>query len=342
MTLETKLKIQNIILIMGITLIFGVLYNFFFYPHTITEFLEASIISLLIGLIIGILEEFTLKIFFQEKSIFQVTVIRTILYSLLISIILCLVLSIEDSFIRQISYPEAVKQYLSGAYFQRDFLFSLSFIIVILFIVQIIQLIGKANFFRLMLGLYHKPREVSRIFMFLDIKDSTAIAERLTHKAYSNLIKDFFFDISDAIIMFNGQIYQYAGDEIIVTWPIRKKNSNCIRTFFKIQEIINEKSATYREKFGFVPEFKAGIHSGQVMVTTVGKHKKEIAYHGDVLNTTARIEGKCNELEQSLLISESILPYISHGKDFIVEEKGQVVLKGKLHMLNLYGVQIAV
>ena len=193
-----------------------------------------------------------------------------------------------------------------------------------------------------MLGLYHKPHEVSRIFMFLDLKGSTAIAERLTHKAYSTLIKDFFFDISDAIVMFKGQVYQYAGDEIIVTWRIRKKNSNCIRTFFKIQEIIKNKRETYIDKFGFVPEFKAGIHSGHVMVTTVGKHKKEIAYHGDVLNTTARIEGKCNELEQSLLISESILPYINQEKDFIVEEKGQVVLKGKLQKLNLYGVKVAV
>ena len=326
---------------MGITLIFGVLYNFFFYPHTVTEFLEASSISLLMGLIIGILEEFTLKNSYQKKSIFQVTIIRTILYSLLISIILCLVLSIEGSFTKQISYPEAVFQYLSSSLFQRDFLFSLSFIIIILFIVQIIQLIGKTNFFRLMLGLYHKPREVSRIFMFLDLKDSTAIAERLTHKAYSSLIKDFFFDISDAIIMFKGEVYQYAGDEIIVTWKIRKKDSNCIRTFFKIQEIINKKRATYQKKFGFVPEFKAGIHSGQVMITTVGKHKKEIAYHGDVLNTTARIEGKCNQLQQQLLISKDMLPFIKNDEKFILKEKGEIELKGKSEKLLLYGVQLA-
>jgi adenylate cyclase len=337
MTLETKLKLQNIFLIIGISLVFGVFYNYFFYPHTITEFLEASVIGLLMGLIIGILEEFTLKVFYQKKSIFQVTVIRAVLYSLLISVILCLVLSIEDSFIKQISYSSAVFQYLGSSLFQRDFLFSLNFIVIILFIVQIIQLIGKANFFRLMFGLYHKPREVSRIFMFLDIKDSTAIAERLTHSEYSTLIKDFFYDISDAIVMFNGQIYQYAGDEIIVTWPIRKKNINCIKAFFKIQEIINKKSTKYLEKFGFVPEFKAGIHSGQVMMTTVGKHKIEIAYHGDVMNTTARIEGKCNELQQQLLISKSMLPFIK-DEGFILEEKGEIELKGKLAKLSLYGV----
>ena len=74
--------------------------------------------------------------------------------------------------------------------------------------------------------------------MFLGIKDSTAIAEKLNNKLYSALIKDFFYDISEAIIMFNGEIYQYAGDEIIVTWPLKGDNLNCIRTFFKMKEII--------------------------------------------------------------------------------------------------------
>lgn len=342
MTLEIKLKIQNILLIMGITLIFGLLYNFFFYPHTLVEFLEAGSISIFMGLIIGVLEEFTFKRIFLKMNFLLMTLIRTLLYAVLISSILCLVLSIEDTFIKNISYAEAVVQYIGSSFFQRDFFFSFWFIITTLFIVQVVQLVGKNNFFGLILGLYHKPREVSRIFMFLDLKDSTSIAEKLTNKSYSELIKDFFFDISDAIIMFGGEIYQYAGDEVIVTWSIRKKNKNCIKTFFKIQEIIDGKREMYYSKFGMIPEFKAGIHSGQVMVTTVGKQKKEIAYHGDVLNTTARIEGKCNELKQNLLISESIVSQINFENDFIVEEKGQVELKGKLLKLNLYGVQLSV
>lgn len=335
---ENKLKAQNILLIIGIGLIFGLLYNFLFYPHSLTEFMEAGSISVLIGLTVGILEEYVLKRAYQKISVLYVSIIRSLLYSLLTSIVLCLVLSIEISFLEQISYQKAVVQYLNGPLFQRDFLFTFFFIVLMLFFFQVILLIGRANFFRLILGLYHQPREVYRIFMFVDLKSSTSIAEKLTNKVYSAFIKDYFFDISDAIMMFSGEIYQYVGDEIIVVWPIGKPNSDCIHSFFKMVEIIDRKRSSYQAKYGIVPEFKAGIHGGQVVVTSVGKQKKEIVYHGDVLNTTSRIEGKCNELNQKLLISEEMFNYLDL-EDFNLEEKGEIELKGKANKLSLYGVK---
>ncbi len=341
MSPENKIRIQNIILIILIALIFGMLYNLFFYPHTLTEFLEAGSISIFIGLFLGVLEEFVFKKIFLRISFYKVLIIRTLLYSLLICVILSLVLSIEISSIDRITYSEALVQYVRSPLFQRDYIFSISFVFLILFIIQIIQLIGRANFVRLIFGIYHKPREVQRIYMFLDLKDSTSIAERLSHRTYSNFLKDFFFDISDAIIMYYGEVYQYVGDEIVITWPIRSTNSDCIRCFFKMCEIIEDKKVIYESKYDVHPQFKAGIHVGQVIVTEVGKLKKEIVYHGDVLNTTSRIEGTCNELNQRLLISEDMLQYIHPENDFIIEGKGQIVLRGKSKKLRLYGVQLA-
>lgn len=339
MTPERKLKVQNILIIIGIGLIFGLLYNFLFYPHSPTEFLEAGSISILIGLFVGILEEFVFIKVFQNKSFLTVSIIRALIYTVLTSIVLCFVLSIEISFIEKISYPEAVIQYLIGPLFQRDFLFTFIFIILMLFIFQILLLVGRANFFRLILGLYHQPREISRIFMFVDLKGSTSIAEKLSNIAFSSFIKDYFYDISDAILMFGGEIYQYVGDEITVVWPIKSKESNCIQCFLKMEEIIERKRNSYQSKYGVVPEFKAGIHGGKVIVTSVGKQKKEIVYHGDVLNTTSRIEGKCNELRQKLLISEELLNFIDLDNDFSVEEKCKIELRGKSDKLCLYGVK---
>ncbi len=341
MTPEIKLKVQNILLIIGIGLIFGLLYNYLFYPHSLTEYLEAASISVLIALMVGILEEFVFKRTFLSIPFLVVLVIRTILYSLLTCIVLSLVLSIEISFVGQISYPKAIIQYFNSSLFERDFVFSFFFIILMLFISQIILLIGRSNFFRLILGLYHQPREVSRIFMFVDLKGSTTIAEKLTNKTYSSFIKDYFYDVSDAIMMYKGEIYQYVGDEIIVVWPIRGTSLNCVRCFFKMVEIIERKRKSYELKYGIAPEFKAGIHAGQVIVTSLGKQKREIVYHGDVLNTASRIQGKCNELKQNLLISEDMLSYINFGDEFIIEEKGGIELKGKSHKLCLYGVKLA-
>ncbi|MEX0288092.1 MAG: adenylate/guanylate cyclase domain-containing protein [Flavobacteriaceae bacterium] len=334
---ERKLSLQNIVIIMGISMLFGLSYNYLFYPHTFVEFLEAGSIGLLMGLLIGILEEFVFKKAFHRISSLAVTLIRVFLYSLIISLILAAVLSIEIALENGINYGDAMVQYLHGPEFRRDFLFSLSFIAVALFLLEIIQLIGKKNFFRLFFGLYRQPREVSRVFMFLDLKNSTSIAERLGNKMYSALIRDFFYDISDAIILFKGEIYQYAGDEIIVVWP-GKNNLNCIRCFFKMKELVHKREEYYETKYGFVPSFKAGMHMGEVIVTTVGKLKKEIVYHGDVLNTTARIEGKCNELEQELLVSEDMLSILQNENDYLVTGVGNISLKGKSQELPLYGV----
>jgi adenylate cyclase len=341
MSPEIKLKIQNILLIIGVGLIFGLVYNYLFYPHNFTEFLEAGTISILIGMMVGILEEFIFKKAFQLISFLSVLIIRSLLYALLTSVILCLVLSIEISFTENISYLQAVGEYLRSPLFQRDFLFTSLFIILIIFISQVTLLIGRANFFRLVLGFYHQPREVSRIFMFVDLKGSTSIAEMLSNTEFSSFIKDYFYDVSDAILMYKGEIYQYVGDEIIVVWPIRSSNLNCIRSFFKMTEIIDRKRKQYLEKYGVVPEFKAGIHCGPVIINSVGKQKKDLVYHGDVMNTTARIEKKCNELEEKLLVSGDVLQYLKTGKEFVVAEKGEIELRGTANRLSLYGVKLA-
>jgi adenylate cyclase len=241
--------------------------------------------------------------------------------------------------VEKITYQAAVIEYLKSPLFQRDFLFTFVFIILLIFISQITLLIGRANFFKIILGLYHRPHEVSRIFMFVDLTGSTTIAERLSNLAYSGFVKDYFYDVSDAILMYKGEIYQYAGDEVIVSWPIRRANLGCIRSFFKMQEIIEKKSSKYLSKYGVVPEFKAAIHVGKAIVTSVGKQKREIVYHGDVLNTASRIEKKCNELNQHLLISEDMLNCLFPHKDFIIEEKGAIELKGKAKKLRLYGIK---
>jgi len=62
---------------------------------------------------------------------------------------------------------------------------------------------------------------------------------------------------------------------------------------FAYDKLLINKSEYYRNKYGMVPKFKAGANSGYVTVAEVGELKKELAYHGEVLNTAARIQGKC-------------------------------------------------
>ena len=94
----------------------------------------------------------------------------------------------------------------------------------------------------------------------------------------------------------------------------------------------------YHQKYGIVPFFKAGIHAGKVMVTEIGKHKREIAYHGDVLNTTARIQGQCNALGAELLVSESLKNYVKPEKYELINASA-TLLRGKQEKIVIYSVK---
>jgi len=334
---ENKIKIRNISILIFLGILLGTLYNYLYYPPKLIGYIEAISCSILICISIGIVQEFLLKKLFEKISFFKLLLLRTILYSFIIITILSLVLSVKISFDEQISYVDAVFFYFQSPLFKRDFIFAITFIFLVIFVAQIIQLIGMKNLGRLIAGRYHLPREVRKIFMFIDLNNSTSLAEKLENNLYSSFIKEYFNDISNAINMYGGEIYQYVGDEVSVVWSVRRKNDDCLNCFFKIQQIIDEKRDHYLRMYGNIPQFKAGVHIGTAVITEVGKLKKALVYHGDVVNTASRIIGKCHELNQEFLISEDILASVDHTNIDIVMQ-GELPLKGKAKKIGLYGI----
>jgi class 3 adenylate cyclase len=190
-------------------------------------------------------------------------------------------------------------------------------------------------------SLYQTPfSEVERIFMFLDIKSSTSIAEQLGHLRYFELLNDFFKDITDPISRNKGHIYQYVGDEVVVSWDLENglNEANCLNCFFDIVETMNELAQLYQEKYSLIPNFKAGMHFGKVTTGTVGTLKKEIIYTGDVLNTASRIEGLCNRHGVNLLLSKELIDRLPISNNFIPRRIGEINLRGKSTDIMLYTV----
>ncbi len=198
---------------------------------------------------------------------------------------------------------------------------------------------GRNVLFNQLIGKYKRPREERRVFMFLDLQGSTTIAEQLGHFKYSQLIQDCFYDLNSVLINYSAEVYQYVGDEAVLSWTFDKGvlNNNCVELFFKFQERLQKKEKPYIKKFGLLPKFKAGLHGGNLIVTEVGTIKKEIAYHGDVINTAARIQGECNTYNESLLISEELLQKLNLNK-YKVQSLGNIPLKGKEEEVNLFSI----
>jgi adenylate cyclase len=211
-----------------------------------------------------------------------------------------------------------------------------------LFILHVSDKFGQGVLLNFILGKYHHPKEENRIFMFMDLKSSTTCAEKLGHIKYSELIQDCFFDLTDVVVKNDANIYQYVGDEIVLSWDFDKglKNNNCIDIYYDYMNVIKGKSKHYIGKYGLIPEFKAGLSIGYATVAEVGELKKELAYHGDVLNTASRIQGVCNKYNKPLLISEDLESELELNAEYKKELVGTVELRGKLKPIKIFSIEI--
>jgi adenylate cyclase len=211
---------------------------------------------------------------------------------------------------------------------------------IIVFFLQIGRIMGNGVLLKFLSGKYRIPVEEERIFMFLDLKSSTTIAERIGHKKFYGMLNSFFGLITEPVLLTRAEIYQYVGDEIVFTWKIEHgfREANCIRIFYLIKSALEKNQEKFVTEYGIVPVFKAAVHYGTVIVGLIGDLKREFVFNGDVLNTTARMQELCNQYKQELIVSRKLMIKLHFPENLEQEYLGNIKLKGKADEIHLYGI----
>ena len=316
--------------------------------YSFHDLLFANLIAVSLGgLIAGCILIFILIGRFRDYSFMMSVFLNTLILLLIVLVLISIGMGIFNSYQLQIpffsqqNFDRAISSFKS--YF---FLSKLVLWLIIIFITNLLldvnEKYGAGVLRQLIMGKYHHPREEERIFMFLDMKGSTGIAERIGHIKFFELLHDFFQDITDPILFTSGSIYQYIGDEVIIVWkmPTGIRKGNCIRCFYNIKNTIARNRQTYLEKYGVIPDFKAGIHCGKVTIGEMGVLKRDIVFSGDVLNTTARMQSMCNEFDVKILISKKLLDKVGVPPNKMETRKiGNISLKGKKKKVVLYTIE---
>ena len=203
------------------------------------------------------------------------------------------------------------------------------------------RLIGPGVFRNFLLGRYHTPREEERAVLFIDLADSTAIAERIGATRFLALMNEFVHDIGVALQGSGGVIYQYVGDEAIITWRLDRARdiSGAVDVVLRLRVRVAARADDYRSRFGVVPSFRAALHAGPVVVGEMGDSKLEIVLLGDTVNTTSRIEQSCRELDRDFLASAEALALTVLPPGTVCEEMPPVALKGKSRPVRLFAIR---
>lgn len=295
-----------------------------------------------LGLGFGILELFIITKYqhqFQKLPFSLHLVLKTILYAIIILIV-------AGSISLLLGLIEGVQmEFFFGALLSPGFysliIYTLIIYTLLVFYMQINRMLGEGVLLKFLWGSYYKPVEEERIFMFLDMKSSTTVAERLGHQKYYALLDDFFHEITIPVLKNKAEIYQYVGDEVVLTWKTKTgiKNVNCIEIFFQIKERIDKNQDRYFDKYGMAPNFKAGVHFGNIITAKIGDLKRVIVYNGDVLNTTSRIQELCNQYNCELLVSGSLLERLELGEFYHSTFIDSVRLRGKENEIDLFCIE---
>jgi adenylate cyclase len=208
------------------------------------------------------------------------------------------------------------------------------------FLTEVRRKVGPGSLWALLTGRYHRPREEERVFLFLDLKGSTRIAEALGNVRYSEFLRRVYHDLTEIVLAHEAEIYQYVGDEVVLTWRVGKAPAEIrsLRAFFAFREKLEGKRARYMGSFGVFPEFRGGVEAGMVTATEVGDIKRDIAFHGDPLNTAARLLELCREYGRSVLVSGRVREAIRADPSLATDLHGEVTLRGKREPVVVYGV----
>lgn len=202
--------------------------------------------------------------------------------------------------------------------------------LLINFVAQVNRLLGRGVLVGLVLGRYHRPRQEVRIFLFVDLRSSTQIAEQLGNLRYHAFLKRFVDDVSTSATRHGGDVHRFVGDEVVLTWTESKglENAACVQAVFAMADAIHHSSGDYLADFGAVPSFWAGLHMGPVVTGEIGTVKHEIVYLGDTPNTAARIEQACRDFERTFLASADVVEAVTIPGGIAVESLGPIELRG--------------
>jgi adenylate cyclase len=219
-------------------------------------------------------------------------------------------------------------------------IYSVAFLVLANLVQGIANIIGPRAFLNFISGRYHSPVEENRFVLFVDIAGSTGLAERLGGVGIHRFLDRTFRLLTLSVVDYRGEVLDYVGDEIIVTWRENSGAIDCrpLRCFMAMREALALAASQFEREFGSVPRIRGSLHFGPVIVGEIGDVKRAIVFNGDVMNTAARLEELSRNVDGGFLASRAAMGRFKSAPPFAVCDLGRLPIRGRADGIDVIGI----
>jgi adenylate cyclase len=224
-----------------------------------------------------------------------------------------------------------------------DIIYAVLFLVVANLVLGIANIIGPRAFLNFIIGRYHTPIEENRFVLFVDIAGSTGLAERLGGVGIHRFLDRTFRLLTVAVVDYRGEVLDYVGDEVIVTWREASGAVDCrpLQCFVAMRDELARASGQFESEFGAAPRIRGSLHFGSVIVGEIGDIKRAIVFNGDVMNTAARLEELSRNVDGGFLASRAAMQRFSSVPPFAVSDLGRLPIRGRGDGIDVVGIGAA-
>lgn len=218
-------------------------------------------------------------------------------------------------------------------------IFSGVFAVALNLLFSIVNIIGPRAFLHLATGRYHTPVEEKRFVLFVDIAGSTTLAESMGGLGIHRFLDKTFRAMTSAVVDYRGEILNYVGDEIIVTWTESSGATDCqpLRCFLAMRATLERLRSKFEDEFGAAPRIRGSLHFGPVIVGEIGDIKRAIVFNGDVMNTAARLEELSRHVDGGFLASRAAIDRFKTAPPVPMQDLGVRDIRGKADGIAVMG-----
>lgn len=182
-----------------------------------------------------------------------------------------------------------------------------------------------------------KQRELEMAVLFADIRNFTAMSEKMNSQETFNFLNAYLNRVGPAIRENNGFIDKYMGDGIMALFPFSADDA--IKAVLRLSRELDEYNAL-RTNVGYTPiKIGMGLSFGTVAIGTLGEAERiDVTVVSDTVNLAARLQELCRRLGASVLLSERFFQQIHSLGEDDYRLVGQVRVKGKEELVTVFEV----